>query len=82
MLAAFLGTCEFLFKTVGKVNTTSPALPIEIKRSTIVRRDSSEILQLDRLVWQSVLVFLLPGRILKGKTFSDCHNGQLRGLGS
>ena len=34
ILAAFLGTCDFLLITVGRVNTTSPALPIEIKRST------------------------------------------------
>jgi hypothetical protein len=34
ILAAFLGTCEFLLRTVGRVNMTSPALPIEIKRST------------------------------------------------
>lgn len=36
MLAAFLGTWEFLFRTVGSVKRTSPALPIEINRSTIV----------------------------------------------
>ena len=35
-LVAFLGTWEFLFRTVGRVKKTSPALPIEINRSTIV----------------------------------------------
>jgi hypothetical protein len=34
MLAALLGTWEFLLKTVGRENTTRPALPTEIRRST------------------------------------------------
>ncbi len=34
MLAAFLGTCELLFSTVGRLKMTRPALPMEIRRST------------------------------------------------
>jgi len=34
ILAAFLGTCEFLLRAVGRLKTTSPALPTAIRRST------------------------------------------------
>jgi hypothetical protein len=41
ILAAFLGTWEFLLKTVGKVNSTRPALPKEIKTSASVIPDQT-----------------------------------------
>ena len=41
MLAARLGTCEFLFRTVGNVKRTSPALPIDISKSTKVTISAS-----------------------------------------
>jgi len=41
MLAVLLGTCELLLKTVGRLKTANPALPIEIKRSTKVNQSLS-----------------------------------------
>jgi hypothetical protein len=43
MLAVFLGTCEFLFNTVGRLNTASPALPIEIRTSTKLTGNASVV---------------------------------------
>jgi len=41
ILAALLGTWEFLLNTVGRVNSTRPALPMEIKRSASVILDQT-----------------------------------------
>jgi len=41
MLAVLLGTWEALLRAVGKLKTASPALPREIKRSTMVIPNSS-----------------------------------------
>jgi hypothetical protein len=41
MLAVFLGTWEFLFRTVGMLNSASPALPIEMRMSTKLTNSTS-----------------------------------------
>jgi hypothetical protein len=40
ILAVLLGTCEALLSTVGRLKTANPALPREIKRSTMVNRSA------------------------------------------
>jgi len=48
-LAVLLGTCELLLKTVGRLKIASPALPMEIKRSTNVSNFSNHPFQMNNV---------------------------------
>jgi hypothetical protein len=70
-LAVLLGTWEFLLKTVGRLKTANPPLPIEIKRSTsqsiypVLHKPEAQIIRRDHRSDQPYSI-MLPQQTVKG----------------